>query len=70
MSASSFTCEAIEPKSCEYHGRIIKTATAFWLNSPASSTVRCAGEIQRIIADCDLDRSGACAFAAASMLAM
>src|SRR5271169_2464049 len=49
--------ELLDPKICEHHGRIIKTTGDGVLAEFASvvDAVRCAGEIQRAMADRDLD---------------
>src|SRR5277367_5687015 len=49
--------ELVEPKIAEHHGRIIKTTGDGVLAEFASvvDAVRCAGEIQRAMADRDLD---------------
>jgi adenylate cyclase len=49
--------ELIDPKICENHGRIVKTTSEGVLTEFASvvDAVRCAGEIQRAMADRDLD---------------
>jgi TolB-like protein/class 3 adenylate cyclase len=49
--------ELLDPKICEHHGRIVKTTGDGLLAEFASvvDAVRCAGEIQRAMADRDLD---------------
>jgi adenylate cyclase len=49
--------DVIEPKTREYHGRIVKTTRDGVLTEFASvvDAVRCAGEIQRAMANRDLD---------------
>jgi adenylate cyclase len=49
--------EVVEPKIREHHGRIVKTTGDGVLAEFASvvDAVRCAGEIQRAMADRDLD---------------
>jgi class 3 adenylate cyclase len=49
--------EVVEPKIREYHGRIVKTTGDGVLAEFASvvDAVRCAAEIQRVMADRDLD---------------
>ena len=50
-------CELVDPKIREHHGRIVKTTGDGVLAEFASvvDAVRCAGEIQRAMADRDLD---------------
>jgi adenylate cyclase len=50
-------CELVDPKIREHHGRIVKTTGDGVLVEFASvvDAVRCAGEIQRAMADRDLD---------------
>jgi adenylate cyclase len=49
--------ELVDPKIAEHHGRIVKTTGDGMLAEFASvvDAVRCAGEIQRAMADRDLD---------------
>src|SRR5690348_4042910 len=49
--------ELLDPKICEHHGRVVKTTGDGVLAEFASvvDAVRCAGEIQRAMADRDLD---------------
>ena len=65
--------ELLDPKIAEHHGRIVKTTGDGMLVEFASvvDAVRCAGEIQRAMADRDLDspRSAASDFASGSISA-